>query len=199
MLDAGGRQNHDAVMAIPRLQISQTALLVVDVQEKLLPVIHHGEAVARQVGRLIDGATVLRVPILVTEQYRRGLGLTVPALVGKLGQAVCIHEKLKFSACIEPVRAELIKRGIQQVVVCGIEAHVCVLQTCLELVELGYVTAVALDAIGSRRPADQQAAVLRMVQAGIIPTTVESVLFELVHEAGTNRFKAVLPIVKALE
>jgi nicotinamidase-related amidase len=82
------------------------------------------------------------------------------------------------------------------VVVCGVEAHVCVLQTCLDLIDAGYVTAVVTDAIGSRRPTDQDAAVQRMIQAGVVPTTVESILMEFVHEAGTPRFKAVLPIIK---
>jgi len=183
-------------MPIQRLQLGHTALLVVDVQENLLPHMHNADQVVSQVGRLIDGANILEVPVLVTEQYRKGLGLTVPPLAQRLTGAVCNHEKLKFSAWIEPIRTELGRLGVRSVLVCGIESHVCVLQSCLDLADAGYIVAVALDAIGSRRPSDQSAAVERMVQAGIVPTSVESALLELVHEAGTSRFKAILPVIK---
>jgi nicotinamidase-related amidase len=183
-------------MATPRFVLEHTAILVVDLQEKLLPHMHNAEAVTRQAGRLIDGANALGVPVLVTEQYRKGLGSTVPELASRLTGAACHQEKLKFSACIEPVREILAARGIRAVAVCGIEAHVCVLQTCLDLIDSGYVTAVVSDAIGSRRLTDQQAAERRMIQAGVVPTSVESLLLEWVHEAGTPRFKAILPIVK---
>jgi len=183
-------------MPIPRLQLDHTALLVVDIQEKLLPHMHNADQVVEQSARLIDGAHALEMPVLVTEQYRQGLGLTVPELASRLERAVCNHEKLKFSACIEPIRDELSIRGIRSVLVCGIEAHVCVLQTCLDLARAGYIVAVSTDAIGSRRASDQEAAVQRMVQAQVVPTTVESALLELVHEAGTSRFKAVLPIIR---
>lgn len=183
-------------MAISRLRLDATALLVIDVQEKLLPHMHNAAQVVAQSGRLIDGAKALGVPILVTEQYRKGLGVTVPELGQRLADAVCNVEKLKFSACVEPIREELGRLGVRAVLVCGIEAHVCVLQSCLDLAEAGYIVAVALDAIGSRRSEDHAAAVQRMVQAQIVPTTVESALLELVHEAGTSRFKAVLPIIK---
>jgi nicotinamidase-related amidase len=186
-------------MAIPRLHPSHTALLVVDVQEKLLPHMHNASAVARQCGRLIDGFNVLGLPILVTEQYRKGLGVTVPELAGKLGSAVCNHEKLRFSACIDPVREALQHRGVRSVVVCGIEAHVCVLQSCLDLADRGYVTALATDAVGSRRASDQAAAVQRLTQAGVLPTSAESCLLELVGEAGTAAFKAMLPVIRDLD
>ena len=150
-------------MPVPRFHLQQTAVLVVDVQEKLLPHMHNAAVVEQQVGRLIDGANALKVPVLVTEQYRKGLGVTVPGVAAKLGSAVCSHEKLKFSACIEPVREELGKRGVRTVLVCGIEAHVCVLQTCLDLTDYGFVAAVAVDAIGSRKQADQDAAVQREI------------------------------------
>lgn len=182
-------------MPTPRLILDHALLLVVDVQEKLLPHMHNAEAVVRRAGVLIDGFTVLGRPILVTEQYRKGLGVTMAELAGKLRGAQTF-EKLKFSACIEPVRQALIEREARCVVVCGIEAHVCVLQTCLDLIDAGFVTALACDAIGSRRAEDQAAAVLRMTQAGVLPTTAESALLELVHEAGTERFKAVLPVIK---
>lgn len=183
-------------MATARLQLGTTCLLVVDLQEKLVPAMNDSEHLVQQVGRLIDGVSVLEVPILVTEQYRKGLGTTVPELTRRLGGAVCNQEKLQFSACTEPVRQQLTQSGARTVLVCGLEAHVCVLQTCLDLLDNGFVVAVATDAIGSRRRADLDAAVLRMVQAGVLSTTVESALFELVHEADGRLFKAILPIVR---
>jgi nicotinamidase-related amidase len=183
-------------MVVPRFQLDQTALLVVDVQEKLQPHMHDAETLLCQVARLIDVVNVLELPVLVTEQYRKGLGSTVRQLGERLDQAVCTHEKLKFSACIDPVRKQLQGRSIRSVLVCGIEAHVCVLQTCLDLAESGFVTGVVTDAIGSRHPADREVAVQRMSQAGVVPTTVESVALELLCEAGGDRFKAILEIIK---
>lgn len=183
-------------MPVPRLLPGRTGLLLVDMQERLLPHIHAAEALTGQVGRLLDGANALGVPVLVTEQYRRGLGATVPALDARLAAAACRHEKLAFSACIPAVRTEIARRGLAAAIVCGIEAHVCVLQTCLDLLDAGLIVAVAADAVGSRRPADRDAALARLVQAGVVPTTVESALLELVREAGTPQFKAVLPVIR---
>jgi len=118
---------------------------------------HNASDVERQVGRMIDGAAVLGLPVMATEQYRKGLGETVPSVAERLKNAVCVEEKLIFSACIEPVRRGLAERSIRSVVVVGIEAHVGVLQSCLDLLEDGYVVAVAEDAIGSRLAADQAA------------------------------------------
>jgi len=183
-------------MPTPRLHASQSAILLIDVQEKLLPVMHNNQRIVEQSGRLLDGGAVLNVPILVSEQYRKGLGVTVAALQPRIAKAVCNAEKLRFSAYIDPIAESLRSHNIRQVVVCGIEAHVCVLQTCLDLIDRGYVTFLATDAIGSRHAEDQTAAVQRMIQAGVVPTTVESALLEWVGEAGTARFKSVLPIIK---
>lgn len=184
-------------MAVARLDGERTAVLIVDMQEKLLPVIEHQQRVTGQVGKLLDGANALELPVLATEQYPKGLGPTVPELAERMDRVRCKPEKVKFSSCIEPVREELARLGARAVVVAGIEAHVCVLQTCLDLLDAGYVVAVATDAVGSRHAADREAAVQRMVQAGVVPTTVESFLLEVVHEAGGARFKAVLPLMKA--
>lgn len=161
-----------------------------------MPVIDRGPEVIEQCGRLLDGANALGMPILVTEQYRKGLGVTVPALQPRVDAALCNVEKLHFSAFVDGIATVLRERGVRQVVVCGVEAHVCVLQTCLDLIDRGYVVFLAVDAAGSRRETDRATAVMRMVQAGVVPTTVESALLELVGEAGTARFKSILPIIK---
>jgi len=183
-------------MPTPRLEAQHTALLVVDVQEKLLPSVCDPDGLVQRIAQLIDGINVLELPVLVTEQYPKGLGPTVGQLANRLKTAVCKEEKLKFSACIEPVREALVKRGVRTVLVCGVEAHVCVLQTCLDLMDRGFVPAVVVDAISSGQLADQEAAVQRLIQAGAIPTTVESALLELVHEAGGDRFRSILPLIR---
>lgn len=183
-------------MAAPRLDNERTALLIVDMQEKLLPVIEDRELLIEQVGKLMDGANALELPILVTEQYPKGLGATVSTIAERMTRVSCRPEKMKFSSFVEPVRDELARLGVRSVVVAGIEAHVCVLQTCLDLLDGGYLPAVAVDAIGSRRRADRDAAVQRMIQAGVVPTTVESMLLEIVREAGGTRFKSILPLMK---
>jgi len=183
-------------MAIPRLKAQDTALLVVDMQEKLLSHMRQADRLIRQVATLIDGCRALEVPILATEQYRKGLGATVGEISDRLSGADCRAEKLKFSACIEPVREVLSDLGSRCVLVCGIEAHVCVLQTCLDLAEAGYLPFVVVDAVSSRRSEDQEVALRRLAQAAVTETTVESALLELVHEAGSDRFKTILPLIK---
>ena len=183
-------------MAIPRFEAERSAVLVVDMQARLLPVMAEGAATLAAVERLLRGCGVLEVPWLLTEQYTAGLGPTVDELAFALEGAASREEKLKFSACIEPIRAVLVERSVRSVVVCGIEAHVCVLQTCLDLAAHGFVTGVCVDAVASRRAADRDVAIQRLVQAGVVPTTVESVLLEWTHEAGTARFKALLPFIK---
>ena len=190
-------------MTPTRLTRGTTAVLVIDMQAKLLPLMHNAAAVQTQVARLLAGAAVpgavvpdLACPVLVTEQYPQGLGQTVPEIADLVKNAVFRQEKTLFSAFSPELAAALQKQGIHAVVVAGIEAHVCVLQTCLDLLDAGYTVAVATDAVGSRRKVDQDAALARLTQAGVIPTTVESALLELVRQAGTPEFKAMLPVIK---
>jgi nicotinamidase-related amidase len=185
-------------MPISRLIQKRCAVLVLDMQEKLLPQIDQSQLVIGQVGRMIDGANALEVPVLVTEQYRKGLGETVEPLKSKLAHAVCNEEKMLFSALIPSVLSKLRELEVTQVVVCGIETHICVMQTCLDLIEKGFETAVVADAVGSRRALDHQTGMQRMLANGIVPVTVESVLLEWVKEAGTAAFKAVLPVIRPL-
>ena len=183
-------------MALPRFELDRTALLVVDVQEKLLPAIDGAARIEPQCVKLIRGCAAIGVPIMATEQYPRGLGPTVTAVRQALPAATTIESKLKFSACIESVRKRLGEWGSTHVLVCGIETHVCIAQTVLDLLDAGFVTAVVVDAVGSRSPTDHSIALHRLEQAAAVPVSVEMALFELVHEAGTDRFKAILPIVK---
>ena len=171
-----------------------TALLVVDVQERLVPAILGHRQVVWNVGRLIDGAKLLGLPVAATEQYPKGLGPTVPELARRLGE---IPSKLTFSCggCPEIFR-ELEGRGIFKVLVCGMEAHVCVQQTVLDLVGQGWRVYVAVDAVGSRREIDYRTALARMDSAGATLTTTEAALFEWCQVAGTPEFKQISRLVQ---
>ncbi|MBI1368989.1 MAG: isochorismatase family protein [Planctomycetes bacterium] len=183
-------------MPIPRLKLEQTVLLVVDFQERLLPQIDGGESVVASAAKLIAGCAALKLPIIVTEQNPQKLGPTVGAIAEALPRGTPIEAKMKFSAWIEPVRKHVSELNRWTVLICGIETHVCVMQTALDLAAAGYVAAVATDAIGSRRVGDHQAGLARMNTAHVLPVSVEMALLEMVHEAGTDRFRSVLPIVR---
>jgi nicotinamidase-related amidase len=193
--DYSGHPRYSA-MPIVRLTAEQTVLLVVDFQPRLLPHIDGHERMVERAAKLIRGCCALDLPILATEQYPAGLGHTIETIRAALPPSTECHEKLKFSACIEPVRRVLAELGRPHVLICGLEAHVCVMQTALDLAAEGYLPVVAVDAIGSREATDLQMALRRMEAAGVTLATVEMALLEMVQEAGTSRFKAMLPIVK---
>lgn len=178
-----------------QVTIDQAVLLVVDLQEKLLPAMDGGEGCLAAGIKMIRAARVLEVPVLLTEQYPAGLGPTCAAVREAVGETPAI-EKLRFSACVEPVMEQLTTLGRRQVLVVGIEAHVCVQQTVLDLLRARYSVWACADAVSSRRPFDRDIALERLRQAGAIVTTTESAIFELLHEAGTPQFKQMLRIVK---
>jgi nicotinamidase-related amidase len=179
-----------------RITKDKTAAVVIDIQEKLLPHISEGEAVVKNCVRLIEGLKLLSVPMLVTQQYTRGLGPTVPG-VASMFQVFSPVEKIAFSCCDEPsFMKQLTEHDKQFILLCGIEAHVCVLQTCLDLLEKGFIPVVAEDAVSSRRQNDKKVAVKRMRQEGARITTTESILFELTREAGNQTFRAISALVK---
>jgi nicotinamidase-related amidase len=170
------------------LSRERAALVVVDVQEGFRGY-DTFEQVAGACAKLVEGARILGVPVLATEQYPKGLGHTAPE-VG-LGEQHAV-EKTVFSAA----RAEGFDlQGRRQVVVCGIEAHVCVSQTVLDLLDTGLEVHVPADAVGSRHRSDYEIGLRRMDDAGAQLGSVESVLFELLERAGTPEFKAVQKLI----
>ncbi|HEV2756467.1 MAG TPA: isochorismatase family protein, partial [Actinomycetota bacterium] len=172
------------------LDRSRAALVVVDVQEGFRKAIPDFEEIARRTATLVEGARILGVPAVVTEQYPKGLGHTVDE-VGLNGEPVL--EKTVFAAsCAEGFDLE----GRDQVVVCGIEAHVCVHQTVEDLAARGVEVHVCADAVASRDPANKVVALERAERAGAVPTTVEMALLELCGRAGTDEFKAVQRLIK---
>ncbi|MEX0986593.1 MAG: hydrolase [Bacteroidales bacterium] len=170
--------------------------LLIDVQERLLPHIHGNKSLLGNVEILLEGLKILGVPVLVTEQYRKGLGETVPEVRKKLDDFAPM-EKMTFSCCDDPhVIMKLNTAARKYVIICGIEAHVCVLQTTIDLLEEGFQPVVIEDCISSRKPEDKSVAIHRMRQEGAIISGYESILFELARVSGTDTFKAISKLVK---
>lgn len=177
----------------PLLSVPQSQLVVIDVQERLLPVIRDHLSVAASIRFLLDVAAILQVSAVVTEQYPKGLGPTV-ALLRNHPSTVATLEKLKFSAAA--TLQEHPRLGAQQIVLAGIETHICVQQTALELCDKGFQVFVAADGVGSRHAIDHQWALHRMADAGVIITTAEAIAFEWCERAGTDSFKALSRLVR---
>jgi nicotinamidase-related amidase len=173
-----------------------TALLVIDIQDHVHAVMRFREAVETNAVKLIRGCQILGVPILLTEQYPKGLGHTIAAIRHALQTALPL-QKMTFSCCgSEELMAALREKNIRQVVLVGIETHVCVLQTALDLLANNYQVHVVRDAVSSRHELDHQTALQRLQQAGVVVTTAEAVLFELMVRADTAEFKEISKLIK---
>ncbi|HJN08557.1 MAG: isochorismatase family protein [Pirellulaceae bacterium] len=174
-----------------------SALLVVDVQGKLVSLIPHHQRLVWNIRRLIDGAKILGVPVTGTEQYPRGLGPTTEVLASRLGE---IPSKLTFSCGGCPQLFDGFRdAGIYKLLVVGIEAHVCVQQTVLDALADGFQIYLAVDAVGARHDIDYQTALRRMESSGATLTTTEAALFEWCDAAGTSEFKQVSALVRETE
>jgi nicotinamidase-related amidase len=179
-----------------RLKREDVVLVMIDFQERLMPAMRDHDDLEESVCKLVNGIRALDVPVLVTQQYTKGLGSTVPAIAEALGAFLPI-EKTDFSAAGELNFLEALNEtGKTSIILCGIETHVCVAQTALTLLELGYDVFLVEDAVSSRDKTDKKTAIKRMVQAGARPVTVEAVLFELLGTAKAVEFKEISRIVK---
>lgn len=178
------------------LEARRSALLIVDMQERLLPAMDGGEPALANAARLMEAAGRLGVPMLVSEQYPKGLGPTVPPLAA-LAPTGTVAEKLHFSCLADPGwRGRFERLDRRQAVLAGVEAHVCVLQTALGLKAAGYEPAVVADATASRRPESKAMAFDRLRQNGVEVVTTEMVLFEWLGQAGTAEFKALSGLIR---
>jgi nicotinamidase-related amidase len=176
------------------MQANETALLVVDVQEKLMAKIPLADAVVRDIAFLIDVAKLTGVEVLATEQYPRGLGATVPALAARLPAR---PDKVAFSCCAVPGLTEGLRKNRRlRVLLAGIEAHVCVLQTALDLLAADFRVYIAADACASRFPVDREVALRRLEKAGAILTTAETAAFEWLGGSTHPQFKQVSALVR---
>lgn len=172
-------------------------LLVIDVQERYLPHLFEGARVVEGARRLIEGARLVGVPVIVTEQYRKGLGPTAAPLLSLLPAPSAPLEKATLSCLGQAeVAARLRDGGRSQVLVAGIEAHACVNQTVHDLLAAGYETHLAIDAISARFRRDYEVAIERLAAAGAVRNTVESALFEWVRSADSPHFQAVRALVR---
>lgn len=178
----------------------RSQLLIVDMQERLLPAMSDPDEVSSACVRLLRAASILGLPVTISEQYPKGLGSTVEPLREVLGNSASPHEKVEFScygnAVIRDRLEDLRRRGRPQVVIGGIEAHVCVLQTALDLAAQGFETFVAGDAIGSRQKESRKLAMGRMLHGRVSVVSSEMALFEWVDQAGTPEFKEIQALVK---
>jgi nicotinamidase-related amidase len=184
-------------VSVPKELTTDNAVIVaIDFQERLFPVMHDREKLLKNVLKLIKGAQVLGVPLVLTEQYPKGLGPTVPEIKELLPDVQPV-EKTCFSCCDDEKfckTLETIKR--KQVMICGIEAHICVYQTAMALLRAGYEVQVVADCVSSRAPENRMVALFKMGSAGVSPTTVEMALFEMLKVGRGDAFKKISNIVK---
>lgn len=173
-----------------------SALLLIDLQQRLLPTIDRHESVTRACEDLIDGLALLELPVILTEQFRRLLGPTAECLRDRL-PGVEPLPKMTFDCCGEPAFLEALERtGRRQIIVAGIETHVCVLQTACSLARMGYGVFLAADACGSRKPEDRELALQLMRERGVTVATVEMLVFQLLGTAEGRAYRQFVKILK---
>ncbi len=180
------------------LEPAKAVLVVIDVQEKLCAAMDENvlRQLTKNIGILLESANELAIPVVFTEQYVKGLGSTLPELKSRVPAATC-YEKMTFSCCgNEAFVDQLEESGRTQVIVTGMETHVCVLQTVIELLDEGFNVHIVKDAVMSRSSDNKQTAIEAMVLAGAVPTCTEAVVFQLLKIAGTDSFKRLSKLVK---
>jgi len=181
----------------PRLaSAASSCLVVIDMQERLLPVIDAAVRVTQRCRFLMEVAGLLSVPRVMTEQYPRGLGATIAELRDVAAEAVVL-EKLRFSGAAALQESGVLRPGLRQLVLAGIETHICVQQTALDLVAAGWEVMLAADASGSRQEADRSAALVRLEAAGVTVSTAESIAFEWCETAEHPNFRQLSALVRA--
>jgi nicotinamidase-related amidase len=179
-----------------RIIKEESAGLVIDIQERLFPFISDHDEMAKNAGILIRGLQSMAIPVLITQQYTKGLGPTIEPVRELFGGQEYL-EKTAFSCCDDITFMDRLQElGRKYVIITGIEAHVCVLQTTIDLLEKGFIPVVAEDCVSSRRKNDKDQAIMRMRREGAIISTYESILFELLRYSGTEEFKAISRLVK---
>ncbi|APW66565.1 MULTISPECIES: hydrolase [Arcobacteraceae] len=179
-----------------RINVEDTVFCLVDVQERLYPHVTNKDEIEKNLITLVKGLKVHDVPFIVNEQYKKGIGETIPSL-RELVDDYPHFEKTTFSCCKNETTMDAIKAANKKVViVAGIETHVCVLQTCIDLLEAGLQPVLVTDCVTSRKQRDTDVAIQRLIQAGVIPTTYESLLFELTVNAKNPVFKEISSLVK---
>ena len=181
---------------MPLLSADSTVALMVDFQEKIVPAMCDANDLIVRSQRLISGLDILSIPIIFTRQYPKGLGDTIEVLQ-KHASNVETYDKTSFSCLGTPIiRDRLVDVHFQNVILAGIETHICILQTAIELMDVGKKVYLVVDAVSSRTSLDSKISIQRLIQLGAIPTTSEAVLFELMRDAHMPEFKKISAIVK---
>ena len=185
-------------MAHPNiLDPKSTALVVIDVQEAFRNAIPQFENIAVRISTAVRGCNILDIPILVTEQYPKGLGPTVEEIVLSLPEGLERIEKKTFSACgAKSFLKALNELEISQIIICGVETHVCVSQTAHDLIADDYDVHVLTDSVASRFDHDREAGLSKLYGSGVNPSSVEMALFELMRDAGHTKFKEIQALIK---
>jgi nicotinamidase-related amidase len=185
-------------MSHPRIiDPTKSALLVVDVQEAFRSVIEDFDGLASRIAIAVRGSQILDVPILVTEQYPKGLGNTAHEIRSVLPSDFEFIEKTAFSSCgAEVLETRLRASGIIHVIVCGLETHVCVNQTSHDLLDRGFQVHLLTDCVASRSEYNKQAGLSKMLSSGVIPSTIEMALFEMMRDARHEKFKEIQRLIK---
>ena len=179
------------------LDAARAALVVIDMQESFRAVMPDFAETARRIAVAVSGARLLNVPVVVTEQYPKGLGRTAAEITAALAPGSEPVEKTAFSSCgAQEFVARLGETGATQILVCGIEAHICVNQTTHDLLARGFQVHLLADCITSRTPRNREAGISKMQRSGALPSTVELALFELLRDARHEQFKAIQKLIK---
>lgn len=179
-----------------RILSENTLAVAIDYQSKIVPAMHGIDELIHNSSILLKGLGVLEIPILVMRQYPKGLGDTIPE-IATLTENCPVYDKIAFSCWDSEDFREAVKAsGRDTILICGIEAHVCVLQTAIDLIATGYHVVLVEDCITSRKPSDKISALKRAEKEGAIITTCESILFELTRVSGTPTFKEISRLVK---
>ncbi len=186
-----------ATIPIPSmLTPKETLLLIIDVQARLAPAVFESGLVESNISKLLRSCELLEVPVILTEQYPKGLGHTVPPLMELIRDGQ-VFEKLSFSCCgSDDFMNRLRSLGRNNILVVGMETHVCVYQTCMELIEFGYDVHIVTDAVSSRTPENRSLGIRCIERAGGVPTSTEMAIFELLRVAEGDTFKAISKIIK---
>lgn len=178
------------------LHTENSLLLIIDVQEKFKPILFNADALVENISRMVRGCNLLDVPVVVSEQYPKGLGSTVSEITAHLYPETPILEKFAFGCCGEPtIETLLTQYNRKQIMICGIEAHICVNQTVVALLQAGYDVHLIEDAIGTRHEHNYHIALQKLTQLGALPSCVEMALFELMGTSKHPRFKEIQALV----
>jgi nicotinamidase-related amidase len=186
------------LIKIPRLSEENIAFVFIDLQERLLSAIPDSEKLIRKNRFLLESAKVFGIPFLASTQYKKGLGEIVSGFAEGLNSPA--RDKTSFSCGMDPSIAKMLRDFQREwVVISGVETHICVMQTVLDLTQTGYQVAVVVDAVGSRNGLDHQWGLERMKQAGNLMVTSEMLVYELLRSSDSDNFKRLLPLIKQLE